>query len=120
MKSRILKHLPEVELDELYMLDEVTAELEEDDLDDFALLYRNKRRKSDIILLLAAIGFFGAAGIHRLYLNQVAMGIIYFFTGGLCLVGTIIDLINYKKLTFEYNERIAYEMLDRLHFKSCN
>jgi len=37
------------------------------------------------------------------------MGILYLFTGGLCLIGTIIDLINHKSLANEYNRQMAFE-----------
>jgi hypothetical protein len=39
------------------------------------------------------------------------MGILYLLTGGLCLIGTIVDLINYKNLAFEYNQKVAQEIL---------
>ena len=32
------------------------------------------------------------------------MGLLYLFTAGFCLIGTIIDIVNYKKLAFEYNQ----------------
>jgi hypothetical protein len=31
------------------------------------------------------------------------------FTGGLCLIGTIVDLVNYRKLAFDYNSKIAQQ-----------
>ena len=39
------------------------------------------------------------------------MGILYFFTYGLCMIGTIIDLVNYKSITFEYNQKMVFESL---------
>jgi hypothetical protein len=36
---------------------------------------------------------------------------LYFFTVGLCFIGTIIDLINHKTLAFEYNQRMVFESL---------
>jgi hypothetical protein len=39
------------------------------------------------------------------------MGILYLFTGGLCLVGTVVDIINHKQLTFEFNQRMAMEAM---------
>ena len=39
------------------------------------------------------------------------MGILFFFTAGLCFIGTIVDLINYKELAFEYNRRMADEVM---------
>jgi hypothetical protein len=37
------------------------------------------------------------------------MGIIYLLTGGLCLIGTIVDIINYKDISGEFNRRQALE-----------
>jgi hypothetical protein len=37
------------------------------------------------------------------------MGILYFFTAGFCLIGTIVDLINYQQLSFTYNRQMALE-----------
>ena len=42
-------------------------------------------------------------------LGQVGMGLLYFFTGGFCVIGTIIDLVNCRKLTFEENSKIAQQ-----------
>ena len=43
--------------------------------------------------------------------GENGMGILYFFTGGLCLIGTIVDLVNHKRLTFEYNQQMARESM---------
>ena len=37
------------------------------------------------------------------------VGLLYFFTGGFCVIGTIIDLVNCRKLTFEENSKIAQQ-----------
>jgi hypothetical protein len=37
------------------------------------------------------------------------MGILYLFTGGLCAIGTIVDLINNRSLALDYNKQAAYE-----------
>ena len=52
-------------------------------------------RKKDTALLLAIVGFlFGFCGLHKFYLRQTGMGVLYFFTGGLCAIGQIIDIIS--------------------------
>jgi len=61
-------------------------------------------------LILALVGFVGFAGLHRFMLNQIGMGILYFLTGGLCFIGTIIDLVNHRKLAFEYNSTVAQQV----------
>ena len=38
------------------------------------------------------------------------MGILYLLTGGLCFIGTIIDLVNYQKMAFESNRKVADEV----------
>lgn len=42
------------------------------------------------LILCIFLGFFGA---HKFYEGKVGMGIVYMFTGGLFLVGVIIDII---------------------------
>jgi hypothetical protein len=37
------------------------------------------------------------------------MGILYVFTFGLCYIGTIIDLINNKKMALEANREVIQE-----------
>jgi TM2 domain-containing membrane protein YozV len=49
------------------------------------------------------------AGVQRFILGQIGMGILYFFTAGLCFVGTIIDLLNYKKMALEFNQSQVIE-----------
>ena len=44
-------------------------------------------------LLLTLLGFIGVGGIQRLYAGKVLSGLIYLFTGGVCGIGTIVDLI---------------------------
>jgi TM2 domain-containing membrane protein YozV len=75
----------------------------------FANIYRSRRRDPQLILLTTLLGFVAIAGVQRFLINQIGMGILYIFTGGLCLIGTIIDLINYQDLAMEYNMRMANE-----------
>jgi TM2 domain-containing membrane protein YozV len=42
--------------------------------------------------LLWLLIFVGLGGIHRIYAGRVITGLIWLFTGGLFLVGQIIDL----------------------------
>jgi TM2 domain-containing membrane protein YozV len=43
--------------------------------------------------LLWLLIFIGLGGIHRIYAGRVVTGLIWLFTGGLFLVGQIIDLV---------------------------
>ncbi len=51
------------------------------------------RRKDKMTALLLAL-FLGGLGIHRFYLDDTGMGILYILTGGLCGIGVIVDVIN--------------------------
>ncbi len=52
-------------------------------------------------LLLSAGGFFGFFGLHRFYVGKIGTGILWFFTGGLFLVGQIVDVIMILSGQFE-------------------
>ena len=52
------------------------------------------RKSKTLALILCILGFFGFAGLHRMYVGKVGSGILYFFSYGICLFGTIIDLIS--------------------------
>ncbi|WPU94427.1 TM2 domain-containing protein [Mucilaginibacter sabulilitoris] len=95
--------------EEMGFLQQATAELSESQKKYFYTVYGSKRKNSQEIMIFTLLGFGGLAGIHRFVLGQIGMGILYFFTGGLCLVGTIVDLVKYKALTLEYNKNMAYE-----------
>lgn len=51
------------------------------------------RKSRMVALILCIIGFFGFGGLHRMYVGKVGSGVLHFLTCGLCLFGTIIDLI---------------------------
>ena len=76
----------------------------------FAHVYRTRRKEATTTLVLALVGLFGIAGIQRFYVDQVGLGILYLLTGGLCVVGTIVDAVNYKAITAKYNMRQAEEV----------
>jgi TM2 domain-containing membrane protein YozV len=76
----------------------------------FANVYRARRKDPQVILVTALLGFIIVAGVHRFMLGQIGMGLLYLFTAGLCFIGTIIDLVNYQRLAFEFNQQVANEV----------
>ena len=50
-------------------------------------------RSTLIAYLLWCLVFVGLAGIHRIYAGKVFTGILWLLTGGLLLIGQIIDLV---------------------------
>jgi TM2 domain-containing membrane protein YozV len=92
-------------------LQSLTKELDEKQLQTFAAFYNSDRKKPDMIMIGGVIGLLGVGGVQRFMVNQVGMGILYFLTAGLCFIGTIIDLVNYKKLAYEFNQEVAHNVM---------
>ncbi|HJV20122.1 MAG TPA: TM2 domain-containing protein [Sediminibacterium sp.] len=109
MKPNLMNLIPALEGEELVYLQHLTKDLSETQLQNFIAIYNGKRRKTDQILLGCILGFVAVGGVQRFMVGQTGMGLLYLFTGGLCLIGTIVDTINHKKLTFEYNQQMAKE-----------
>ena len=53
-----------------------------------------KRKKKIVALILCALGFFGLAGLHRMYVGKVGTGCLHLFTYGFFFIGTIFDIIS--------------------------
>lgn len=108
--SKVIKYMPELEGDEQLSVAAIMKSMTEDQAEQFARVYRQRRKDATTTLILALLGLFVIAGVHRFYIGQIGMGLLYLFTGGICLVGTIIDVVNYKKLTWEFNAKQAVEV----------
>lgn len=105
--ANALSYLPEIEGMEFSHVQRIMNNQSDTQAREFALIYRNRRKSPELILITALLGFVVVAGVHRFLIGQIGMGLLYLFTAGLCLIGTIVDLVNYKNLAFEYNRRIA-------------
>jgi len=108
-RRKILTYIPDMEYEELAFLQRLVSQMAESTVEQFLMVYSQRRKKSMIVLLLTLLGFFCAAGIQRFYIGHIGMGVLYLFTGGLCAIGTIVDTVNYKRLTFEANIQIAQQ-----------
>lgn len=108
--AKVTEVLPELAGEEMIYVQNLMKDWADDKARNFANVYRTRRRDPQMILILAIIGFLGVAGVQRFITDQIGMGLLYFFTAGLCLIGTIIDLVNYQKLAFEYNQKKANEV----------
>jgi len=111
MDEKYFYSLSGMEAEEFMMLKQATKDMTEEQLKQFVMVYQSRRKDPQTILLCTLAGFLGFSGIQRFMTDQIGMGVLYFFTAGLCFIGTIIDLINYKKLTLEYNQRKIFETL---------
>jgi TM2 domain-containing membrane protein YozV len=102
--------MPSLEGDEMAFVQELIKDMNDGQSQQFAMAYMSRRKDPSNLLLFAVIGFLGIAGIQRFVTNDVGMGLLYLFTGGLCLIGTILDVVNHKKLAFEYNSKQAQQV----------
>ena len=109
--DQLLLSIPAVEPDELAYLQQLTRNLNEDKLRNIIVIYNGRRKKSETILICCLLGFVCCAGVQRFITGQLGMGILYLFTGGLCLIGTIVDTINYRQMAFEFNRGEADEVM---------
>ena len=108
--ANIYQFLPELQGRELVLVQGITKAYSDEQIQTFANIYRTRRRDPQMILLTTLLGFVVVAGIQRFLVGQIGMGLLYLFTAGLCLIGTIVDLINYQDLAYEYNQNIAREV----------
>ena len=108
--SKVIKYLPELQGEEQLTVAQVVTDMSEDQAEQIAHVYRQRRKDPTITLMTALLGFIIVSGVHRFYLGQVGMGIAYLFTAGFCFIGTIVDLFNYRSLTDTYNEKQALEV----------
>ncbi len=108
--AKILDVMPELTGEEMLYVQKLVENMDDEKARSFTNVYRSRRREPQLILFTALLGFIIVAGVHRFLINQIGMGILYLFTGGLCLIGTIVDLVNYQRLAFEYNQQIANEV----------
>ena len=96
-------------MDEYSFLHHASAGLTENQMQTFMLVYNNRRKNPNDILLATLLGFLGFAGLQRFLTGQIVLGLLYFFTGGFFLIGTLVDLFTYKSITDNYNRHMAYE-----------
>lgn len=109
--ARVIDVLPELTGDEMVYIQNIIQTLDDESARTFAHAYRARRKDPQSVLITAILGFVIIAGVHRFLLGQIAMGLLYLFTAGFCFIGTIIDIVNYQKLAFEYNSKTANEVL---------
>ncbi|MXV49804.1 NINE protein [Pedobacter sp. HMF7647] len=109
MYQELLSNLRGISPEEFAMLQHVMEGMSEQQASRFILFYSGKRKTPQDLLLFTLLGFLGINGIQRFVTGQIGMGILYLVTGGLCLIGTIVDLINYRSMANDYNYGQAVE-----------
>lgn len=109
MNPKFLPLISQFELEEMIAVKQKLQDLSDSQQEQFLGIYLARRRDTLLILLCTLIGFVGFAGIQRFVTNRIGLGLLYFFTGGLLLIGTIVDLVKYKKIALNYNLKVLEE-----------
>jgi TM2 domain-containing membrane protein YozV len=109
---------PGITPEEMGFLQQGTADLNEEQKKYFYMVYSSKRKNPQDLLLFTLLGFVVVAGVQRFVIGQIGMGLLYLFTGGFCLIGTIVDLINHKTLANDFNRQMAYESYQMAKMRS--
>lgn len=101
--------LPGIQPDELAFIQSLTKDMSDSQQQQFIMIYQGKRKDQQNLMLMTVLGFFGVAGIQRFMTGETALGILYLLTAGFCGIGTILDLVNIKSLTYQFNQKQAME-----------
>ncbi len=64
-------------------------------------------KETGVAIGLTLLGFLFVAGMQHFYLGKIGRGILWFLTGGLFFVGTIIDLFTMSQQVKTVNARRA-------------
>ncbi|MBS1562066.1 MAG: NINE protein [Bacteroidetes bacterium] len=108
--ANIYQFLPDIDGAEFAYVSMLINPLTDEQAQQFAVMYRARRKDPQMILILTLLGFFSIAGIQRFVTGQIGFGLLYLLTGGLCFIGTIIDLVNYRKIAADHNMQQAFEV----------
>lgn len=63
------------------------------------------RPRRDIVTayILLAPSIIGLAGLHRFYVGRWVSGLVWLVTGGLCGIGSIVDLVMMPRMVDDHN-----------------
>jgi TM2 domain-containing membrane protein YozV len=101
--------LPGISPEEMGYIQQAVAQLTENQQKYFYMNYTTKRKSPQDIMIFCIVGLCLVPGLQRFIVGQIGMGILYLFTAGLCIVGSIVDLVNHKTLALEYNQKMVFE-----------
>lgn len=102
-------NLPGIDPQEILLIQELTKNMTEVQQQQFIMVYQGNRKDPQTVLLLTLLGFVGVAGIQRFIVEDVGIGVLYLITGGICGIGTIIDIVNYKQIAYRFNYKKAVQ-----------
>jgi TM2 domain-containing membrane protein YozV len=108
-QQQMFMMMPGLQPEELMFLNELMKDMSESQQQQFLVFYQGKRKDQQTMLIFTLIGFFGIAGIQRFIIGDTVLGILYLITIGFCGIGTIVDAINIRGMTNDFNQKKAIE-----------
>ncbi len=111
----VLQLLPELQGNEMAFVQSIINNMTDVQAQIFANAYRSRRKSEETFLIAAILGLVLIAGIQRFLKNEIGMGLLFLFTAGLCFIGTIVDIIRYKELAYENNQKVAIELAGNIN-----
>lgn len=107
MPHIVTHYLPELDEPERSFIERLTAGMSHESIQQFAVAYRQVRKDPQTLRLMAIIGIVAVPGLHRFWVGQFGVGLLYLLTWGLLLFGTISDVVKYRQLALTYNRQVA-------------
>lgn len=114
MPHIVTHYLPELDEPERSFIERLTTGISHENIQQFAVAYRQVRRDPQTLRLMAVIGIVAIPGLHRFWMGHMGIGFLYLVTWGLLLFGTIRDIIKYRELAFSYNRQVAKRVMSNL------
>lgn len=106
----VMQLMPSLQGDEMTYIQGVIKDMNDNQAQQFAAVYLSRRKDPQTILLTSLLAFVGIAGVHRFILGQIGMGLLFLFTWGFCVIGTVIDIVRHKELAFDFNSQTAMQV----------
>lgn len=101
-KLFLVDHSKYLTLRSLYTLEPLLDRVADEDVD---FLYAIELKNPEFVLLLSVLGFFGLAGLDRVYIGDVGLGILKFITLGGLGLWTVADLFFITERTKQANAK---------------
>jgi TM2 domain-containing membrane protein YozV len=114
MPHLVAHYLPELDEPEKSLIERLTTGMSHEEIQQFATAYRQVRKDPQTLRLMAIIGIVAIPGLHRFWVGHLGIGFLYLVTWGLLLIGTITDIVQYRELAFNYNQRVARRIASNL------
>jgi len=107
--ANVMQLMPSLESDEMVYIQGLLKDMSDTSAQQFAISTTAAGRILKPFLDFTS-WIYRRCGCPSIYFGPDRNGLALPPYGRLCFIGTIIDLVNYKKLTFDYNTKVAQQV----------